>query len=344
MNIIGCERSAPPRRSGQGSILVFTVWVIFILTIFAMTLAGIVSDRIFFAQGYRERAQAYIAACSGINQAIAEIKKDTQANNYDTLNELWCSNAELFNNQPIGSAFFSISFNWTDGGISYGMHDEESSININTASQKVLETLFKNRYDLLTPSEAESIANAIIDWRDEDSNERQGGAENNYYQSLSNPYPCKNKPFDFIEELLLVKGITDDIYDKVRDIITVYGDGRVNINTASGAVFMALGLSDELANKVIRYRNGPDETRQTEDDRSFVEMSSIVSVINQAIPLTSDESQALNNLVATNAIITKSNHFRIQIKGFTGAADDPKNSRTITCIIKRNGKILYWNE
>ncbi|MFH1228013.1 MAG: hypothetical protein V1701_08960 [Planctomycetota bacterium] len=328
----------------KGSILVFTVWVIFTLVIFATTLASIVSDRIFFAQGYRERAQAYIAACSGINQAIAEIRKDTQANNYDFLNETWCNNPELFNNQAVGNAFFTVSFDWLDGGTSYGMRDEESKININTASQKVLETLFKNQYDALTPSEAESIANSIIDWRDEDSVERQGGAENSYYQALPIPYPCKNKFFNCIEELLLVKGITDNIFDKVGNCITVYGDGRVNINTASREVLIALGLSVDLADKVLRHRAGPDETAHTEDDRFFTELTSIVNLVNQVAPLTGDESQALNNLVGTNAVNVKSNHFCIQIKGFTGTAEKPNNMRKITCIIKRNGKILYWNE
>ena len=333
----------------QGSVLVMTVWVIFILTIFVMTLADIVAERIFFAQGYRERAQAYLAAFVGIDTAIAEIEKDTQALNYDTLKESWSNNAEEFNNQPAADAFYTVSYTAVGGSgeeasrIFYGMIDEERKINMNTASEAVLGTLFKERCEL-TPDEAKSIANAIIDWRDEDSEMRTGGAEDNYYMSLSNYYHCKNKPLDFAEELLLIKGVTADIFKKVQDFVTVYGEGRVNINTAPALVLEALGLPEALASKIISCRAGQDQVEGTEDDRVFTEIPSIVSQVNQVQPLTQDELQQLNNLIVTNMVNVKSNHFRIQVKGYMNSANGPKNIRTITCIIKRNGKILFWKE
>jgi general secretion pathway protein K len=332
----------------RGSILVMTVWVIFILTIFVMTLADIVGERIFFSQGYKERAQAYLAAFVGIDAAIAEIAKDTQASNYDTLKESWSNNAERFNSRPVADAFYTVSHSIAgesgDGQIFYGMTDEERKINVNTAPEAVLSALFRECWEEMTPDEAKSIANAIIDWRDEDSEVRTGGAEDNYYMALANYYHCKNKPLDFAEELLLVKGVTADIFKKVQDYITVYGEGRVNINTAPAQVLEALGLPEVLAGKIISYRAGQDDVEGTEDDRFFTEIPSIVSQVNQAEPLTQDELQQLNNLIVTNMVNVKSSHFRIQVKGYTSSGGGPKNMRNITCIIRRNGKILFWKE
>ena len=93
---------------------------------------------------------------------------------------------------------------------------------------------------------------AIIDWLDYDDMdaEEPDGAENSYYTSLENPYPCKNGPMDTIEELLLIKGITPELYFgnaeeeqlPLSEYLTVHGDweGRVNVNTAREEVIAAV--------------------------------------------------------------------------------------------------------
>ena len=55
---------------------------------------------------------------------------------------------------------------------------------------------------------------------------------------------------EVLDELLLVKGVTRDIFDKVKDRVTVYGTGQVNINTAGMRVLQSLGMSEELAEKI----------------------------------------------------------------------------------------------
>ena len=57
------------------------------------------------------------------------------------------------------------------------------------------------------------------------------------------------KPLD---EILLVKGMNKEIYDKLINFVTIYGDGAVNINTASKEVLEALGLADSLVDKILR--------------------------------------------------------------------------------------------
>ncbi len=100
--------------------------------------------------------------------------------------------------------------------------------------------------------QADMIVDAILDWMDYgDGDEmRTDGAENDYYMSLENPFPCKNGPLDSIEELLMLRGMTIDLYYgneedgllPLNEYLTVHGDwlGRVNVNTASIEVLEAV--------------------------------------------------------------------------------------------------------
>ncbi len=100
---------------------------------------------------------------------------------------------------------------WTqlgDGWFKVDIIDTASRLNINTASAESLAKLPQLQSD-------PNIAAAIVDWRDPDDQPTIGqdmvGAESDYYQSLNPPYSAKNAPFDTVDELLLVRGITPDL-------------------------------------------------------------------------------------------------------------------------------------
>jgi len=129
----------------------------------------------------------------------------------------------------------------------------------------------------LQQNQAMQIAGSIVDWRDSDGTIASSsagllyGAENDYYQGLDPAYMCKNADFNHINELSVVRGVTKDIMDKIKPYITVYGNGKVNINTASGPVLNALigpGFPD-LAEKIVDYIAGADKEIATRDDRWF---------------------------------------------------------------------------
>ena len=77
------------------------------------------------------------------------------------------------------------------------------------------------------------------------------------------PYSCRNAPFKSLEELLLVKGITPELfYGKdeipgIRNYLTIQGDGAVNINTADPVVLEALSddLDSSMIEEMVAYRN-----------------------------------------------------------------------------------------
>ena len=86
----------------------------------------------------------------------------------------------------------------------------------------------------------ELISN-LYDWTDLDTNRIfRGGYEDGLYNTGDSPYLSKNAPFDTKEEIRLVAGWDDEVYDKYKDQITIYGSGKVNVNTASDEVILGM--------------------------------------------------------------------------------------------------------
>ena len=105
---------------------------------------------------------------------------------------------------PVGGAYFwVIRPDHDDDGVrDFGILDEGSKVNLNTADREALVKL---------PGMTYEVADAIIDWRDANTTVSESGAEDEYYQMLPQPYRAKNAPFETVEELLLVRGITPEL-------------------------------------------------------------------------------------------------------------------------------------
>lgn len=122
------------------------------------------------------------------------------------------SRAEAFDSgealQPaIRYSVVALNYNTAEKTIRYGITPESTKLNINTAGDDQLRALIMPLLLKLGVENAPEIVDAILDWRDQDDEQRGGGAENAYYNALTPPYNCKNAPFTTIEELLLVKGV-----------------------------------------------------------------------------------------------------------------------------------------
>ena len=89
-----------------------------------------------------------------------------------------------------------------DSSYYYGIRDEATKINLNTATYEML---------LKLPNMTSELAASIIDWRDSDSDITQGGAEDEYYLLLDEPYYCKNSNLETVEEVLLLKGASKEL-------------------------------------------------------------------------------------------------------------------------------------
>ena len=97
-------------------------------------------------------------------------------------------------------------------GIRYGLENESARLNLNALI--LADTYAENggRTMLMAlPGMTEYVADAIMDWMDEDDDTREYGAEYDYYQGLSSPYTPTNGPFNTVEELLLVQGVSPQL-------------------------------------------------------------------------------------------------------------------------------------
>lgn len=166
-----------------------------------------------------------------------------------------------------------------------------------------------------------------------------GSAEDRYYRNLSAPYEAKDADYEVLEELLLVRGMSQKILDKLKNYISIHSSGKVNINTASAEVLFALNLGSELIDKIISFRRGKDGIEATEDDNTFSSPSNIVEELNRFSELSDTESSKLSSLIFLGKISTNSNNFMVRSIAYL---DEQKSE--IVCTFDREGKILSWKE
>jgi type II secretory pathway component PulK len=137
------------------------------------------------------------------------------------------------------------------------IHDESGKININKITDETKQGFIKFLLALkIEEHAAEIITDSILDWVDEDDLHHVNGAEKNYYSSLPEPYEPKNGAFEIIEELTLVKGVTPQVFELLREHVTIYGAGKINVNFASKEVLLSVpDISPEIVDAIIQYRD-----------------------------------------------------------------------------------------
>ncbi len=138
--------------------------------------------------------------------------------------------------------------------------------------------LLSNAFQIEDETDALEIVDAIIDWIDPDDNESDRGAESSYYQSLETPYSARNGPLYNIYEMLLIRGITPELFygteegKGLRDILTVYGeDGTININTADSIIVQGMSplITDSMVEQFDEYRRNEDNNSHFNDSNWY---------------------------------------------------------------------------
>lgn len=254
-------------RDNRGGVaLILVIWVMVILVAIVGEFSYSMRTEINIVKNFKEEEEAYQLALAGIEAAKAEILTSAEpAGMYADENGILVFNAE--EEEP------ERKDNLGKGTFEYTIIDEDGKLNINSASKKQLKYVFRDSG--VDGTDLDTIVDSIIDWRDSNNLHMLNGAEEDYYQSLERPYSCKDGPFDFIEELLLVKGMTPEIFygsAKVRhgerdDDETVYngtakyltanGSNMININTAPVVVLEAVLGVEKADNIIVQRETGP---------------------------------------------------------------------------------------
>ena len=260
--------------SRKGFALVLVLGIMVLLAILAAGIAFSVRGEINVAGEFADRVRARYLAHAGLQRALSELSLDNPG--VDGYLETW---SELRSDEE--------GWEFEDGNFVVRVTDETGKLNINTADRETLVSFFTQVTG--DSAQAEEIADAIIDWRDPDEEPEPLGAESDYYLNLEQPYRAKNAPFDSPFELLLVKGITRDIFygdadlgiPPLTELVTTYsatpniderGLPRVNINTATREQLLeALGdiLTEQEIDAILRYRDGTQQQQQGQQPSQF---------------------------------------------------------------------------
>lgn len=201
------NRKSQIKNPARASILIGLLWCVALLSIVVISVLHTARMDLMVGKNYGDRIQAHYLALAGIEKAKALLYKNAQERSRSGKNhtgELY-NTPEQFRDITLGRGQFRVlrrARQDEGGGIVYGVCDEESRLNLNTADTEALGKL----KDMSAP-----IAAAITDWRDADNTPSPGGAEAEYYLSLQPPYQPRNGPFQTVRELLMVKGISSDL-------------------------------------------------------------------------------------------------------------------------------------
>jgi general secretion pathway protein K len=269
---------------------------------------------------FRRSEQAVNCARAGLNIAIAAVRD---------------SNSVATGNGCPGPLSGESVFPVGDGDCSVSITPENSKLNVNLLKDKNgkldrarIDQMLR-LIDLLNKQDSDhepigyGMVPAIIDWVDSDDQvtclpfvSRQNlGAESDYYNNLDAPYSCRDGPLATVEELLLVKAVTPELFSGIRDYITVRGNGKVNINFASKPVIESLSekMDPILAQMII--------------DRRDIKPFDAITELREVPGITDEIYTTVREMVTVDS----SEYYHVIAKGTAGGL-----SRTIVAIVQKN--------
>jgi general secretion pathway protein K len=317
-----------PTRNERGVALILVLLMVSVIVVLTLQLNISSRSQVHEAANLGDGIRVLYIAKSGLFAGMGLLSEDR--GDADTLNEAW-SQTEALSEQ---------SKTYFDGGyVDLVIEDESGKININklvdgkgfnNAMKGVLTRLLSQPQFKLQDREVEDLLNAVKDWIDADTEVTGNGAENAYYQGLGKSYTVRNGPMESIDELLMVRGVTRELYYGTPErpglarLLTVQGEGSVNINTAPKEVLRALSpsITEDAASRMDDYRRNAAN--------SLTEPSWYKRV-----------SGLQNAAIDTVTVVTKSEYFQIAATGHLGTM-----KRTIRGFVKRDSEkklsVVAW--
>jgi len=299
---------------------------------------------------YRNRRKAEYLARSGLEVAQMLMEKsgtDLETEGYVDEEDRWKEPAKRLAD---GLSLRGLRETLGEGEIILDIVPEPARRNVNLLSEEDWERILEL---CGVPEEMwPELIDPFFDWIDKDPDPRYDGAEtDDYYATLEEPYVAKNAPLDTVGELLLIRGFTRAILyggtldtgfegeepvqvTGIHDLLTTYGDGKVNVNAATTRVLMTLpGVDGTVAERIIEEREGTVDTYGEREDSSFKNVNDVTTRIWDLDP------------DARKHMTTDSKIFRVTSVGEVAGV-----RKEVWCIIEhgggkgKRGRILRWRE
>jgi len=338
--------------ASRGSALIVAIWTIALLSILVVSFAFDAHLETKVLSVTRKRHQAEYLAMSGIT--IAEMLMDKQGKVSGgeapeaVADDRWYQPSLLLKRgKPVSGLVEKLGA----GYIRLDIEPEPGRRNVNRLTDDDWERILQvgGVPEELWPT----LIDSFRDWTEPDGKPpRTNGAKtDDYYNTLTPPYRIRGSAVDTVRELLLVKGFRETIlsggvlnpddlpaHQKVlsgiQDMLTTYGDGKVNVNAAGLRVLMTLpGVDDLVAHAIVEERE-----RQASEGANGIPDTGFKSV-----PDFMSRIPGLDPTVV-NQVTTVSSVYRVTAIGQVGRV-----TRRIWAIVEWDGsrkklKILQWRE
>ena len=273
--------------SQKGMALVMTLLILTLLVVTGLELNRAVRVEANLAGNFRDLTQSSYVAQSGVEIARLLIQNDDPT--YDALNEQWAQFESL---ASLSQMLFP------EGSFAGRIVDENSKLNPNGLIDRFGNVDPKKRTQmerLLVLLEYDpAVLDAILDWLDPDDQPRPHGGEKDFYLKQKIPYSAKNGAMDYLGEMLLIRGMDGSaLYGSkersgLKDFLTVYSDGRLNINTAGLIPLMCLSpeVDRTMAQAVLDARR-EKPFRKAEELRAVPGWNSLYPLISSEVTVQS---------------------------------------------------------
>lgn len=253
-------------RRNSGVALITALLVVSIAALAATALLSSASLSIHRTTGLRDGEQAWWVARGVAAWVLGILEADRKESRHDSLDEAW--------SQPVD--YLPVEQGFVRGKV----EDLQGRFNLNNLNPRVtnvekyrvqFRNLVRNLPDVDEPL---GLEQAIQDWIDEDQNPgSMNGAEDTEYLNLDPPYRAANRPFTVVSELLAVRGMTPEVYAKLRPLVAALpvaktagalAGTKINVNTAPIEVLRALSAAPN-EQKVTQFEQRRRDNPVTDD-------------------------------------------------------------------------------
>ncbi len=227
----------------NGIALVIVLWMLVLLIVLATGYNRMMRTETLLTANMVRSAQTLALAEAGIHQTITELLKPANEQSWKT----------------DGTTY---EYQLNNETIKLQIRSETGKIDLNTAGAELLYGLLKSTNE--TEENLLPLLQAILDWRDKDNLARTHGAEDADYKNADLTYGAKDGPFNSLDELLLVQGITIELYQKIKHALTIYShDAGIYPQDASREALFAIPfMTEEILDTYIEERNANDDPQK----------------------------------------------------------------------------------
>jgi general secretion pathway protein K len=229
-------------RGNKGSVTILMVLIAGVIVTVGLGFNWLVKEHLKASDGLKNKTEAIVKARSACDTVIYQIlngrmtQKEilfTGGQEFSELKALPLDNRKV----PVGDDVYIQA------------QDSNGVLSLAIINEAALRRLIKKAGE---PENVPDPVDSILDWIDADDFSRPNGAEAFYYRGEGLPYKPRNYPLQYMEELMMIKGIDRKLYGKIRPYLTLLPATGFNPNTAGDAVLMAYLDINEEALKALR--------------------------------------------------------------------------------------------